>query len=174
MKPVRTRQIHLDFHTSEHAPDVGARFEKSQWQEALKLGRVNLINIFGKCHHSWSYYPTKAGMVHPTLKFDLLGAQIEACHEIDVKCPIYFTMGWSSNDAEMHPEWCIRERDGSVCAPGWDHGATEDTPKPGFQWKCLCPSGGYHELVLAQTEELCKGYEADGIWYDIYQAERLC
>ena len=74
------RQIHLDFHTSEHIPGVGSRFSKKQFQEALKAGNVNLINIFAKGHHSWCYYPTKAGKVHPTLEIDLLGQQIEACH----------------------------------------------------------------------------------------------
>ena len=51
-------------------------------------GHVNQINIFAKCHHGWSYYPTQVGQTHPNLKFDLLGAQIEACHEIGVRCPI--------------------------------------------------------------------------------------
>ena len=174
MEPVRTRQVHLDFHTSEHIAGIGSRFDREQWQTALKTGHVNLINVFAKCHHSWSYYPTEAGMRHPHLQFDLLGAQIDACHEIGVKSPIYFTVGWSAADAELHPEWCIRNRDGSICAPGWDLAAAVNTPKPGVQWKCMCPSGGYHQLVLAQVEELCKGYEVDGFWFDIYQAERLC
>ena len=86
-----SRQIHLDFHTSEHIPDVGRKFDKNQFQEALKVGRVNWINIFAKCHHSWSYYPTNVGQVHPTMvaNLDLLGQQIEACHEIGVRAPIY-------------------------------------------------------------------------------------
>ena len=82
-----TRQIHLDFHTSEHIPDIGERFSKEQWQEALQAGHVNGINIFAKGHHGWSYYPTEVGQMHPHLDFDLLGAQIEACHEIGVECP---------------------------------------------------------------------------------------
>lgn len=98
------RQIHLDFHTSQWLKDIGVRFNKQQWQSALRLGRVISINIFAKCHHSWSYYPTQVGRMHPNLKFDLLGQQIEACHEIGIRCPIYFTVGWSANDAEDHPE----------------------------------------------------------------------
>ena len=46
MLPLPARQIHLDFHTSEHIPDVGSRFDKRQFQEALQLGHVNLINVF--------------------------------------------------------------------------------------------------------------------------------
>ena len=111
-----SRQIHLDFHTSEHIPDVGKYFSKEQFKEALQIGHINQINIFGKCHHSWCYYPTKLkhAKIHPNLKIDLLGHQIEACHEINVKAPIYLTVGWSAHDAEIHPEWCARNSDGSI------------------------------------------------------------
>ena len=79
------RQVHADFHTSEKIPDIGARFSKEQFQEALKTGCVNSITVFSKCHHGWAYHPSKANEPHPHLKIDLLGAQIEAAHEIGVK-----------------------------------------------------------------------------------------
>ena len=148
-----TRQVHLDFHTSEHIPDIGASFSKDQFQEALQIGHVNHINIFAKGHHSWSYYPTQVGMVHPNLDFDLLGSQIEACHEIGVKCPIYFTVGWSANDAEMHPEWCVRKQNGSF-AGRWNAKAGPEDPLPGFSWKLLCPSGSYHKMILDKLAEV--------------------
>jgi hypothetical protein len=168
-----SRQIHLDFHTSEHLPGIGSHFSKHQFQEALQLGRVNLINVFAKCHHSWSYYPTKVGTPHPNLTCDLLGGQIEACHEIGVRAPIYYTMGWSAHDAETHPEWCMRTKDGKIIG-AWPEDVSADDPKPTFQWKKLCPSGEYHALIMAQTEEICREYPTDGLWYDIYQAEHPC
>ena len=106
-EPMPSRQVHLDFHTSEFIPGIGEKFDKKQFQETLKTGRLNQINIFSKCHHSWSYYPTKIGQQHPNLKFDLVGAQIEACHEIGVKCPIYYSVGWSASEAAEHPDWEI-------------------------------------------------------------------
>ena len=170
----RSRQIHLDFHTSELIPDVGSRFDKRQFQDALKLGRVNLINLFAKCHHGWSYYPTAAGSVHPTLSLDLLGEQIEACHEIGVKAPIYYTVGWSVHDAAEHPEWCIHDREGAIVALNWDAAAPSDAPRPYTSWQFMCPSGGYLALMLAQTEELCAQYEVDGLWYDICNLAPVC
>ncbi len=169
-----SRQIHLDFHTSEHISGIGTRFSKHQWQKALQLGRVNLINVFAKGHHSWSYYPTKAGRVHPHLDFDLLGAQIAACREIGVKAPIYFTVGWSVNDAEEHPEWCMRNPDGSVVVTNIDPEAAPGDARPTCSWKFLCVGTSYHDLIRAQTDELCRNYPVDGFWYDIYQLPRLC
>ncbi|GAB5560229.1 MAG: hypothetical protein SynsKO_18760 [Synoicihabitans sp.] len=168
--PLPSRQVHLDFHTSEHIPEIGKRFDKTQFQEALRIGRVNQINIFAKGHHSWSYYPTEVGTMHPHLDFDLLGAQIEACHEIGVRCPIYYTVGWSATDAEVHPDWCSRHADGSIKVNGeFDEPADSLKPKP-WGWKKLCAaaSGPYHAHMMAQVEEICRRYDVDGLWFDIY------
>jgi len=165
-----TRQVHLDFHTSEFIPGIGERFDKAQWQAALRLGNVNQINIFAKCHHSWSYYPSRVGTIHPHLKFDLMGAQIEACHEIGVVCPIYVTVGWSAFDAETHPEWCVQNRDGSIHVTGsLDFSADLDTKRP-WGWKDLCAvSGGpYHAHIVDQVREICANYAVDGFFFDIY------
>jgi hypothetical protein len=175
MQQTGTRQVHLDFHTSEHLPDVGRDFSKAQFQAALRAARVNAVNIFAKGHHSWSYYPTRVGRMHPNLSFDLLGAQIEACHEIGVLCPVYYTVGWSANDAEQHPEWCARTRDGSFVTTGpFNESAGPDDPRPNFHWKFLCVNTGYHDHIMHQVEELCTMYDLDGLWFDIYQVHRLC
>lgn len=174
-QPMPTRQVHLDFHTSEHIPDIGKRFNKEQFQEALRIGKVNHINIFSKGHHGWSYYPTKVGNVHPNLDFDLLGQQLAACHEIGIKAPFYFTIGWSSNDAEMHPEWLIRNKDGSINAPGYNWDAEADEERPTYLWKRLDPSIGtpYHDHIMKQVEEICKMYpDLDGFWFDIYHVAK--
>ena len=172
-RPLPTRQVHLDFHTSEQIPGIGDQFSKAQWQESLKAGRLNAINIFAKGHHGWSYYPTEIGSIHPHLDFDLLGAQIEACHEIDVECPIYYTVGWSVHDAETHPEWCARHKDGTFMWRG-DPDAQPTDPYPPGNWKLLCPSGAYHEHMKEQVTEICKRYDVDGFWFDIYQVQHGC
>ena len=174
MLPLPARQIHLDFHTSEHIPGVGSHFDARQFQEALQIGRVNLINIFSKGHHGWSYYPTQVGNPHPTLQIDLLGGQIEACHEIGVRAPIYYTVGWSVHDAEEHPEWCIRNADGTIAARNLDENARPEDPRPPTSWQCLCPSGDYLAHMLAQSKEICQGYDVDGFWYDICNTTPVC
>ena len=173
--PLPTRQVHLDFHTSGDIPGIGEKFDPKQFQEALKAGHINSINIFAKGHHGWSYYPTKVGKMHPHLDFDLTGAELKACHEIGVKAPFYFTIGWSEQDAEEHPEWTIRNEDGSVNAPGYDWEASGNTERPTYLWKRLDPSIGtpYHDHIMQQVEEICKMYpDLDGFWFDIYHVAK--
>lgn len=174
--PMPSRQVHLDFHTSELMPDVGSKFSKKQFQEALKTGHVNQINIFAKGCHSWCYYPTKIGKMHPNLKFDLMGAEIEACHEIGVKCPIYYVVGWSANDAIAHPEWRMRDKDGKYTTMDYDLDAKAGDSKPYTSWLFLCvaANGPYHRYVMNQIEEICKSYPVDGFWFDIYHIKDVC
>ncbi|MBQ6938160.1 MAG: beta-galactosidase, partial [Clostridia bacterium] len=104
---LRKRQVHLDFHTNGTLP-VGKDFSKEQFQAALKEGHVNSITVFSKCHHGWSYHPTEVNEMHPCLDFDLLGAQLEACREIDVKAPVYISAGFDEKEYLKRPEWhCV-------------------------------------------------------------------
>ncbi len=162
-----SRQVHLDFHTSELIEHIGLKFDQKQFQKALEAAHLGSITVFAKCHHSWSYYPTKVGRAHPHLDCDLMGQQIEAGHKIAVRVPIYFTVGWSANDAEDHPEWLVRKKDGGITVTTWDPEAKPDDPRPICSWKFLCPSGEYREHMLAQTREIVASYEVDGFFYDI-------
>jgi hypothetical protein len=163
MLPMHTlpyRQIHLDFHTSPAIEGIGAAFDKKAWQETLKRGHVNSVTLFSKCHHGWSYHPTKVGKIHPHLNFDLLRAQFEAAKEIGVNAPIYLSAGVDNLIAEEHPEWREIGPDGSYS--GW----TRDLFKPGFH--TLCFNTPYLDYLCEQIAEAAALFpEADGIFLDI-------
>ena len=162
-----TRQVHLDFHTSEHLENIGKQFDKASWQKTLKDAHVNSINIFAKGHHGYSYYPTKVGTQHPNLDFDLLKAQIDASHEIGIKTPLYFAVGWSVLDAVNNPEWIIKNKNGKSKKGDMIRSLKDEDSYPNFTWELLMPEGNYLEMILKQTEELCQNYDIDGFWYDI-------
>ncbi len=151
--PLRFRQIHLDFHTNGEIPGVGTAFDKKQWQEVLQTAAVDSVTLFGRCHHGYAYYPSKVAPVHPHLDFDLLGAQIEASHEVGVLTPVYITVGWDEWYAAQHPEAMIHPPDGlDPLVVGWKRLAFEEA---------------YMDYVCEVTEEIMKGYEIDGLFYDI-------
>ncbi len=152
------RQVNLDFHTSEMIENIGEKFNKEQFQAALKKGCVNSVTLFAKCHHGWSYHPTKTNEMHPHLNFDLLGAQIEAAHEIGVKTPVYISAGLDEKTARRHREWLVRNKDESTM---W----AKDFTEAGYHK--LCMSSPYLDYLIEQIEEVCKNYDADGIFLDI-------
>ncbi|RAV19140.1 alpha-amylase family protein [Paenibacillus contaminans] len=156
---MRFRQVHLDFHTSEAIPDIAADFNKEQFQAMLQKGHVDSITIFAKCHHGWAYFPSELNDMHPHLDFDLLAAQIEAAREIDVKTPIYVSVGFDEKLARRHPEWLMRDEDDRT---NWVQGFM----KAG--WHQFCLNSPYLEkIVIPQVEEVVRNYDGDGIFLDI-------
>ncbi|OCT15294.1 beta-galactosidase [Paenibacillus pectinilyticus] len=155
---MRFRQVHLDFHTSEAITPIGACFDKKQFQEMLKLGHVDSITVFSKCHHGWAYHPSEAGEIHPGLNFDLLAALIEAAHEINVKTPVYVSAGLDEKLARRHPEWLIRDENDQT---NWVKGFM----LPGYHQFCL--NSPYLEILNDQIREVVSTYDLDGLFLDI-------
>ncbi|MBQ8183991.1 MAG: beta-galactosidase [Clostridia bacterium] len=160
---IKRRQVHLDFHTNGSLP-VGKSFSKAQFQNTLKAGHVNSITVFSKCHHGWSYHPTKIGDMHPELDFDLLGAQLEACKEIGVNAPVYISAGFDEKEYDKHPEWrLLHSMD--------ENDLLEYHNETHFH--LLCFNTGYLDFLCAQIEEVMERYNPCGIFLDIV-SPRVC
>lgn len=158
---MRRRQVHLDFHTSEHIEGIGSKFSKENFKAMLKKGHVDSITVFSKCHHGWSYHPTKVNKMHPHLNFDLLGAQIEAAHEIGVKTPVYISAGFDDKASKEHPEWLNYRLD------EYQNGINMEY----VGYHLLCLNTPYLDELLAEIKEVCENYDADGIFLDIVHVD---
>ncbi|HTX00734.1 MAG TPA: alpha-amylase family protein, partial [Acidimicrobiales bacterium] len=102
-------------------------------------------------------YPTKVGVMHPHLSFDLLGRMIEACHRASIKTPVYTSIMWDMRCAELNAGWrCLDQQGRQIGASPLQAG-----------WLFMCPNSPYGDYVVAQAEEVAKNYEADGFWFDI-------
>jgi hypothetical protein len=157
------RQIHLDFHTSENIPDIGACFDAQDFARTAKEASVSSMTVFARCHHGWLYYDSKnfPELVHPNLQNkNLLVEQVRALHAQGVRAPVYITVQWDYHSATTRPEWLIRKQDGA-------HEGDSFT-EPGF-YQSLCVNTSYWGFLKAHTEEVCAllGNELDGIFFDI-------
>lgn len=158
-KPIRYRQIHLDFHTSEHIPGIGSAFDPDDFVSTLKAAHVDSITIFAKCHHGWSYYPTKVGAPHPQLaRPDLMGDMVKALNAADIECPIYISVQWDERNARIHPEWRVRSATKSRFDP--------DQLTAGWHTLCLNHKA-YRDELLEQAREVARNYDTPGLFFDI-------
>ncbi|MFH0964187.1 MAG: alpha-amylase family protein [Planctomycetota bacterium] len=155
---LRFRQVHLDFHTSPLIRPIGKSFDAKAFSETLERAAVNSVTCFAKCHHGMHYYPTKVGIMHPGLSFDLLGEMVEACHRRDIRIPAYITVCWDEWSAERHQEWRAVGPDGSLYGRAG---------REGDAWRRLCMNTAMTEQVAAVTVEVLRNYEVDGIFFDI-------
>ena len=165
---LRFRQVHLDFHTSPHIPGDGRKFDGSAWQDALRTGHVDSITCFSKCHHGWSYHPTKVGKTHPHLDFDLLRAQMDASKEIGVNVPIYISAGVDDVMGRARPDWREITIDG--CYAGWSKAINQ----AGFL--VMCFNSPYLDYLCEQICEAVHLFpDCNGVFLDIiHQGECCC
>lgn len=162
-----SRQVHLDFHTSPAIEGIGMRFDKGQWQDTLREARVNSITLFSKCHHGYSYHPTKVGKMHPHLNFDLLRAQFDACKEAGIAAPVYLSAGVDNYASEIHPEWRELTEDGAYS--GW----VASPLKAGFH--AMDFFSPYVEYLCDQIREAVGLFpDCDGIFLDIVHQSGVC
>lgn len=158
----RSRQIHLDFHTSQLIEGIGKDFNKEEFGEVLEKARVNSITCFARCHHGYLYYDSKINKerIHPNLaNKSLLKEQIEACHERGIKAPIYLPVQWDKFTCDEHPEWVSKDIDGKTIKG--------EGGKPGF-YDFLCVNSEYRTFLKNHVREILEMFpECDGLFFDI-------
>ncbi|MCC5848342.1 MAG: alpha-L-fucosidase [Verrucomicrobia bacterium] len=165
MNPLIThqRQVHLDFHTSPHIPGIAAAFDAEAFADTYARAHVNSVTLFAKCHHGYTYYPSRVCEPHPELvpkERDLLGEQIQSLHRRGIRAPIYITVGWDELASQTHPDWRAMTRDGRFA----------DWPGQPGMWRFmnwLHPE--YQQHIEDITLEVMARYgdEVDGFFYDI-------
>lgn len=168
---IPSRQIHLDFHTSEKIEEVCKEFDAEEFATTLENAHVNSITLFSCCHHGMLYYDSKLfpEMVHPGLAHrDLLREQAEACHRHGIQVNLYTTIRWNKPIAEKHPEWvCIDE-----------NGALQDYKGKGYFeagfYKNLCVNTPYRDFLKKQFGEVMATIPAEGVWYDAAFMNECC
>ena len=168
--------VHLDFHTSPDIEGIGKSFDKEEFTKVVKEAKVDLMTVFAKCHHGYTYYPSEVDEMHPHLDFDLLQEEIDAIHAAGAKAPIYITMGWSKKDADAHPEWHQYRFDTKRPAyMGSEPSEDLDAVPKDVTWTTLCPTGEYLDFLSKITHEVCQKFDvADGIFYDICFIKDAC
>ncbi|MDD3172713.1 MAG: beta-galactosidase trimerization domain-containing protein [Herbinix sp.] len=168
---IASRQIHLDFHTSEKIEGVCLEFDAEEFATTLENAHVNSITLFSCCHHGMLYYDSKLfpEMVHPNLVHkDLLREQTQACHRHGIQVNLYTTIRWNKPVADLHPEWiCIDE-----------NGALQDYKGKGYFeagfYKNLCMNTPYRDFLKKQFGEVMQSIPAEGVWYDAAFMNECC
>ena len=161
----RFRQIHLDFHTSEHIPRVGEKFDPQNFASTLHKARVDSITCFARCHHGWMYYGSAAfpKRIHPHLhRVNLLKEQVEACHRLGIRAPIYTTVQWDHYTAVRHPEWRVVGPEGELVGT---------KPYEAGFYQEICVNTPYRDFLKIHVQEMLETLPVDGFFFDIVRPQ---
>lgn len=166
---LRMRQIHLDFHTSEHIPSVGACFDPDRFAKTMVDAHVDSVTCFGRCHHGLLYYKSSVHrhLVHPNLtRSNLLQEQIDALREHGIETPIYTTVQWDAHVMTNEPGWLCISPEG-----GW---VGQHPLEPGF-YATICLNSPYRDFLYEHVDELLTRFSPPGLFLDIVRpVECVC
>ena len=158
------RAVHLDFHTMPRVHDVGADFDARRLARTLAEADIEFVTFFAKCNLGLAYYPTKIGLVHPSLQGDMLGPVVSECHKLGIGVVAYFSAGLDHESASRHRQWCILNKTGQV--------QTEDTLDHFFRRMCF--NSPYGDYLTAMVQEVLDLYPVDGVFMDSIALHDAC
>jgi hypothetical protein len=160
----------LDFHIDDWNETFLSRFDHGAIADNLEAADVCAATVFANTHAGKCNYPTKVGAMHQGLKGrDALKEMIDNCHARGMAAIVYYCTIYTDWYWDNHPDCRILDADGrSGKFPIHSRG----NPK---RFSLCCPNHpGYREFVAAQLEEICSGYDFEGIWPDMTFWPTVC
>lgn len=153
-------QLHLDFHTAPSIHPIAQDFSPEQFAETIQKAHIESVNVFAKCHHGMCYHPTKVGVMHPGLSFDLFGEMLSALKSRSIRTVAYVPIGWEE-EAAKNINWVEIDQRGVI-------GGKSPLENGYYQWRKLCLNKReYIAYIKSYIDELLANYEFDGFWFDI-------
>jgi len=148
--------LFFDFHTMPACPDVGAAFDVEATADWFVACGVDFVVFPARCNLGVAYYDTRIGIRHPSLKRNLLGELVAACHARGIAISAYLNTGLSHEEGLRHREWLVLRASGSTY--GGD-------PLDHF-FRQMCYHTGYGDHVIAMAQEVVAQCDVDGLFLD--------
>lgn len=153
------RAIHVDFHTMAGIYDMND-FDAKQFARLMAEAHVTYVNVFAQCNLGFCYYPTKVGVMYPSLTKDMLGELVEELHKYDIGVTAYINSGFNNEILKGHPDWWRRAKNGNR------HDPTVIDGKEYYRRYEGCFNTGYADYLKAIVKEVVDNYDVDGIFMD--------
>ena len=118
------RQVHIDFHMPEFPVDAIKNFNAKEFVGHLVRGKVNMVNLFAKCHFGNSFYNTTVGHKHSGLENDFLMEAAGECRKHGIKTAAFYSLATDVRAYMEHPNWRYVDKDGEyieVMAVSYTH-----------------------------------------------------
>jgi hypothetical protein len=139
-----------------------SEFDPDEYVRLLKLAQVQSTVLYTHSHVGLTNFPTKVGRQHRGMQGkDHLRRVIENCHKNGIAVQLYYSVIFDRWAYENYPDWRIVLVDGKEAAERSRHGL-------------LCPNSPYRNYVVALAEEICRGYQFEGIRFDMTFWPAVC
>ena len=150
----------VDMHIDDWDETFLSQLNPNTYVQLLKKAKVQSAMVYANSHVGYCYWPTKTGQMHRGIRGkDVLGEITNLCHEAGIDVIAYYSLIFNNWAYDHDPSWRLLDIDGK---PSRERGGR------GGRYGVCCPNNmGYRAFVEAQTQELCTGYEFEGIFFDM-------
>ena len=153
--------LFFDFHTMPANPDVGRDFDMDAITDWIAACGVDYIVFPARCNLGTAYYPTKLGIPHPSMKRDLLGDLVAACHAKGIALSAYINVGLSHEEAYRRRDWTVLRADGRMYGEPFNHSFCRQ----------MCYNTGYADHVIGMACEVVQWYGVEGLFLDCFHTQ---
>jgi hypothetical protein len=148
------RRVLVDMHIPDWDPRFLAKVRPEDYVAKMESADVTAAMVYTNSHVGLCLYPTQAGKMHRGLHGkDFFGRTLELCHQRGISVTAYHSLIFNNQAHIDHPDWRIR--------------AVRNDLLPSGRYGTCCPNSPYRDFALAQTKEVCGGYDPESIFFDM-------
>lgn len=142
-----------------HIPDWDDRFlsqlDAADYVETMARSGAGVIMVYCNSHVGLALYPSEIGPIHRAIAGrDFVGEALTRARGKGLGVIAYYSAVFDNAAFLQHPEWRILPAQGESIYQTSRYGA-------------CCPNSPYSEFAIAQSEEICRRYAFDGIFFDM-------
>lgn len=152
----------IDMHITDWNETFLSEFDPDEYVRLLKMAEVQSTVLYAHSHVGLTNFPTKVGRQHRGMQGkDHLRTVIDNCHKQGINVVLYYSVIFDRVAYESNPDWRIIRVDGKEAAERSRHGL-------------CCPNSPYRNYVVALAQEICNGYQFEGIRFDMTFWPEVC
>ena len=156
------RRLLVDMHIPDWNENFLSKLDARKYAAHIRKANITSTMLYCNSHIGLALYPSKVGPVHKAIgKTDFTGDALSECHRHKIPVVAYYTTIFNNAAFLQHPDWRITPRDGGAI---YEHS----------RYGCCCPNSPFGKFAVAQTEEICRKYPFDGIFFDMLFWAYLC
>ncbi len=156
------RRVLVDMHIPDCDERFLARLDPAEYVETIASGGITSTMLYCVSHVGLALYPSKVGPVHAALRGkDFVGEVMRHCQQREIAVVAYYSAVYNNAIFLREPGWRIRPLEGEAVYESSRYGV-------------CCPNSPYRDFAVAQTEELCRAYPFNGIFFDMLFWPYVC
>lgn len=164
------RRCLVDMHIEDWDPRFLARFDPAAYVGLMKSAGVQTVMFYANSCVGLCNWPTTSARMHRGLGGrDAVGEVTRRCHAEGMSVVLYYSVVFNNWAYDHDPSWRIIAAGGR---PSREAPAEKDAY--GLRYGLCCPNTGYRDFAVEQVRELCRGYEFEGIFYDMTFWPAVC